>query len=298
MGMTKKMKVKTNKSFKNRLRSAYFTTVVSISFVLFLLGIVGFLVLNANRLSDYVKENIGFSVILKENLKEIDVIRLQKELDATEYIKSTEYIPKDRAAREFSKELGEDFVSFLDYNPLLASIEVKLYADYANPDSIASIENVFQDFPQVKEVYYQKSLVDLVNKNIRKISFYILIFSALLFFVSIVLINNTIRLSIYSKRFTINTMKLVGATNSFIRQPILLKTIVQGIIGSIVAIFLLVSVINLAQNELYGVINLNEYKEMALLFVSVVVVGILISGGSALFAINKYLQMKADELYY
>ena len=296
--MTKAVRVKTNRSFKNRLRSAYFTTVVSISFVLFLLGVVGFLVLNANRLSDYVKENIGFSVILKENVKEIDVIRLQKELDATEYIKSTEYIPKDRAAREFSEEMGEDFVSFLDYNPLLASIEVKLYADYANPDSIANIETIFQDFPQVKEVYYQKSLVDLVNKNIKKISLYILIFTALLFFVSVVLINNTIRLSIYSKRFIINTMQLVGATNGFIRQPILLKTIVQGIISSIVAIVLLISVINLAQNELSGVINLNEYKELALLFFSVVIVGILISGGSALFAINKYLQMKADDLYY
>jgi len=294
---------KTNKtnntgSFKKRLLSAYFTTIVSISFVLFLLGFVGLLVLNATRLSDYVKENIGFTVCLKDNAKEIDIIRLQKELDATDYIKSTEYIPKDRAAREFSEDLGEDFVSFLDYNPLLASIEVKLYADYANPDSIVVIESSLQNFPQVKEIYYQRNLVDLVNKNIKKISFYILIFSALLFFVSVVLINNTIRLSIYSKRFIINTMQLVGATNGFIRQPLLLKSMVQGIIGGIIAIFLLLGIINFVQGEFSGVINFNEYEMLTLLFLSVIVIGILISGGSALFAINKYLRMKADDLYY
>lgn len=296
--MGKPNKTNNTRSFKNRLLSAYFTTIVSISFVLFLLGFVGLLVLNANRLSDYVKENIGFTVCLKDNVKETDIIRLQKELDATEYIKSTEYIPKDRAAREFSEDLGEDFVSFLDYNPLLASIEVKLYANYANPDSIVAIESSLQNFPQVKEIYYQRNLVDLVNKNIKKISFYILIFSALLFFVSVVLINNTIRLSIYSKRFIINTMQLVGATNSFIRQPLLLKSMVQGIVGGVIAIFLLLGIINFAQGEFSGVINFNEYEMLTLLFLSVIVIGILISGGSALFAINKYLRMKADDLYY
>jgi cell division transport system permease protein len=254
--------------------------------------------LNSQRLSDYVKENIGFSVILKENIKEVDIIRLQKELDATHYVKSTEYIPKERAAREFSEELGEDFVTFLDYNPLLASIEVKLYASYANPDSIAVIEGSFQDFPQVKEVYYQKNLVHLINENIKRISFYIFIFSILLLFIAVVLINNTIRLSVYSKRFLINTMQLVGATNSFIRKPFLYKSIFQGLLGAAIAILLLIGIIDVAQKELSGVISFKEYELLSILFLMVVVMGIVLTSISAWFAVNKYLRMKADELYY
>ncbi len=223
---------------------------------------------------------------------------MQKELDATHYIKSTEYIPKERAAREFSQELGEDFVSFLDYNPLLASIEVKLYAEYTNSDSISIIESNFQEFPQVKEVFYQKNLVNLINDNIKRISFYIFIFSLLLLFIAVVLINNTIRLSVYSKRFIINTMQLVGATNSFIRRPFMYKSIFQGVIGAAIAIMLLLGIIDLAQKELSGVISFSEYELLSILFLMVVAVGVFMTGISAWFAVNKYLRMKADELYY
>ena len=278
--------------------SSYATTILSISLVLFLLGLMGLLLLNSQRLSEYVKENIGFSVILKENVKEVDIIRLQKELDATLYVKSTEYIPKERAAKEFSQELGEDFVEFLDYNPLLASIEVKLYASYANPDSIAVIEGGFQDYPQVKEVYYQKSLVNLINDNVQEISLYIFAFSLLLLLIAIVLINNTIRLSVYSKRFIINTMQLVGATNSFIRRPFLYRGMLQGILGASIAILLLLGLIDLAQRELSGVISFKEYELLGILFLAVVAVGVVLSCVSAYFAVNKYLRMKADELYY
>ncbi|PLX11221.1 MAG: cell division protein FtsX, partial [Marinilabiliales bacterium] len=204
---------------KRRLRSSYITSIISISLVLFLLGLLGLLVLNAKRLSDYVKENIGFSVILKENVKEVDVILLQKSLDASEYVKSTNYITKEEAAEELQQELGEDFINFLGFNPLLASIEVHLYAEYANQDSINFIEKDLQQYEQIKEVFYQKSLVSLVNENIRKISLIILIFSGLLLLVAITLINSTIRLSVYSKRFIINTMQLVGANRGFIRRP-------------------------------------------------------------------------------
>ena len=296
--MTKSIKDKNSPGFKSRLRSAYFTTVVSISLVLFLLGLVGLLILNANRLSDYVKENIGFSVIINDNSKEIDIIRLKKDLDLTSYVKSTEYIPKERASKEFSEELGEDFVSFLDYNPLLASIEVKLYAEYTNPDSLAMIEKTFQTYPLVKEVYYQKNLVSLINDNIKKISIYLMAFSVLLFFISIVLINNTIRLTVYSRRFTINTMQLVGATNNFIRKPFLYHSILQGIIGSLIAILLLIGLINIAQNELYGIISLGEYELLSLLFIIVLFTGMIITGISSFVSVNKYLRMKPDELYY
>ncbi len=161
---------------RRRLRSSYITSIISISLVLFMLGMLGLLVLNAKRLSDYVKENIGFSVILKENIKEVDIILLQKSLDASEYVKSTKYITKEEAAEELKQDLGEDFIEFLGFNPLLASIEVHLYANYANTDSIKLIEKDFQQYEQIKEVFYQKSLVTLVNENIRKISLIILVF--------------------------------------------------------------------------------------------------------------------------
>src|SRR6056297_1571436 len=220
---------------KRRLRSSYLTS-ISITLVLFMLGVLGLLILNAQRLSEYVKENIGFSIILKENVKEVDVILLQKTLDAAEYVKSTKYITKEQAAKELQEELGENFIDFLGYNPLLASIEVHLYADYANPDSIKIIEQDFQQYELIKEVFYQKSLVSLVNENIRKISFIILVFSGLLFLIAIALINNTIRLSVYSKRFIINTMQLVGATRGFIRRPFLFRSVWQGIVAALLAI--------------------------------------------------------------
>src|SRR6056297_1936489 len=184
------MATKETKSTRRRLRSSYLTSVISISLVLFLLGVLGLLVLNAKRLSEYVKENIGFSIILKEEVKEVDIIRLQKNLDATHYVKSTEYITKAEAARELKEELGENFIEFLGYNPLLASIDVHLHAQYANPGSIEQIKRDLQQYDQIKEVFYQKDLVELVNQNIEKIGFIILAFSGLLFLVAIALINN------------------------------------------------------------------------------------------------------------
>ncbi|MBM3434846.1 MAG: cell division protein FtsX, partial [Bacteroidetes bacterium] len=208
-----------DKIFIKRLQSSYITTVVSISLVLFMLGLLGLIILHAKKLSDYVKENIGFSIIMKEGVKEAGIIRLQKILDATEYVKSTEYITKEEAAKEFEKELGEDFTSFLGYNPLLPTIEVRFKAGYANNDSLAIIKEKILANPNVKEVFYQESLVDVVNQNVSKISVIVLAFSLLLLIIAIALINNTIRLSVYSKRFIIRSMQLVGATHRFISRP-------------------------------------------------------------------------------
>lgn len=283
---------------KRRLRSSYFTSVISISLVLFLLGMLGLLVLNANRLSVYVKENIGFSVILKENVKEVDVILLQKSLDASEYVKSTKYITKEEAAEELQQDLGEDFVEFLGFNPLLASIEVKLYADYANEDSIKLIENDFLKYEQIKEVFYQKSLVSLVNENIRKISLIILVFSGLLFLIGITLINSTIRLSVYSKRFIINTMQLVGATRGFIRRPFLYKSAGNGILSGLIAIGLLVGILYLSQQEFKEIISFKDIEIIGILFFGVLFIGIIINWISTFLAVSKYLKMKVDKLYY
>src|SRR6056297_803279 len=283
---------------KRRLRSSYLTSIISITLVLFMLGVLGLLILNAQRLSEYVKENIGFSIILKENVKEVDVILLQKTLDAAEYVKSTKYITKEQAAKELQEELGENFIDFLGYNPLLASIEVHLYADYANPDSIKIIEQDFQQYEQIKEVFYQKSLVSLVNENIRKISFIILIFSGLLFLIAIALINNTIRLSVYSKRFIINTMQLVGATKGFIRRPFIYKGILHGIYASLISIGLLIGMVYLIQNEFDRIISLKEYEILGILFGMVLLIGIIINWISTFFAVNKFLKIKVDKLYY
>ncbi|MCG8410965.1 MAG: permease-like cell division protein FtsX [Bacteroidales bacterium] len=283
---------------KRRLRSSYLTSIISISLVLFLLGMLGLLVLNAKRLSDHVKENIGFTAILKENAKEVDVILLQKSLDASEYVKSTKYITKEEAAQNLKQDLGEDFIDFLGFNPLLASIEVKFYADYANPDSIAKIEENFTHYELVKEVFYQKNLVSLINENVKKISLIILIFSGLLFLVAITLINSTIRLSVYSKRFIINTMQLVGATRSFIRRPFLYRSAGNGILAAIIAIGLLVGALYLVQQEFEDIISIQDIEIIGILFLGVFLVGIIINWISTFFAVTKYLKMKVDKLYY
>ena len=203
------------------------TTLVSITLVLFMLGLLGLTVLHARKLSDYVKENIGFRVYMKSTVREAGIMQLQKILDATEYVKSTEYITPEQAAEELSRDLGEDFIDFLGYNPLPPAIDLRLKASYANVDSLEMIETELMKNEDVKEVFYVKSLVHLINSNIRKISILLLGFSGLLLIIAIALINNTIRLSVYSKRFIIRSMQLVGATQSFIRRPFIFKGIAQ-----------------------------------------------------------------------
>ncbi len=292
------MKKKESSIRKGKLRSSYITSIISISLVLFLLGLIGLLLLNAKKISDHVKENIGFSILLKENIREVDIIRLQKRLDAMPFVKSTDYITKEEAARELQEELGEDFIEFLGYNPLEASIEVRFNARFANPDSIAMIEKEILNYEEVSEVFYQKSLVHLVHNNIQKISLIILAFSGLLFLIAIALINNTIRLSVYSKRFLIKTMQLVGATKSFIRKPFLIKSATHGVYAAIIALLLLIGVIYIAQHELLEIISFQDIDILGILFLIVLILGIILNWISTFFAVNKYLKMRSDDLYY
>ena len=286
------------KTARRKLRSSYFTTIISIALVLFVLGIIGLLLLNANRLSIYVKENLGFTILLKDNARPAEVKRLEKMLKTSDFIKSTEYIDKDRAAKELEEELGEDFVDFLGYNPLLSSIDVKLYADYTSPDSIAKIEKMLLDFPQVKEVYYQKNLVHLVHKNVNRISMVLSIFAILLLTIAIALINNTIRLSVYSKRFLIRTMQLVGATKGFIRKPFLIKSIIHGFTGAVIAIVLLSGLIYITNLELSEVVGFQNLDLIFILFGLVIVIGILITFISTYISVNKYLRLSTNDLYF
>lgn len=283
---------------QRRLKTSYASTVVGITLVLYMLGLLGLIILHATKLSDYVKENIGFTVFLNEDVKEVDIIQLQKTLDAREYVKSTEYITSKKAAEDMKKDIGEDFETFLGYNPLPPSIDVRFKADYANADSLNMLQKELEKNSFVKEVSYQESLVSGVNENLRKISLIILGFSALLLVISIALINNTIRLSVFSKRFLLRTMQLIGATENFIRRPFLLKGIVQGIIASVVAIILLVFTLYFAQKE---VPELEELQDAALfikLFIFVMVLGMVISWASTYLAVRKYLRIKTDYLYY
>ncbi|WP_430811375.1 MULTISPECIES: cell division protein FtsX [unclassified Carboxylicivirga] len=281
-----------------KLRSSYITTTISIALVLFLLGIIGLLLLNAQRLSNYVKENIGFTILIKDNAREAEVKRLEKLLSTSPFIKQTEYVDKDRAAEELKEELGEDFVEFLGYNPLLSSIDVKLFAPYANPDSLVKVEAVIMEFPQVKEVIYQKNLIHLVHQNVKPIAFYLGLFSLMLLLIAITLINNTIRMSVYSKRFIIRTMQLVGATKSFIRRPILWGSVLHGFVGAVLAIALLTIMIYLSSKELAGVIGFNNMDLILILFAMVILLGVFITLLSTFFAVNKYLNLRTDDLYF
>ena len=287
-----------DKYYKRKLKSSSLTTVVSISLVLFMLGLLGLIILNTKKLSDHVKENIGFQVYLNDNAKDEEVEKLRKKISTASYIKSSQFVTKEEGAETLKNDLGEDFISFLGQNPIPATINVNLKADYANNDSIAKIEGNLLKERAVKEVVYQKSLVSMVNQNAKKIGLVILAFSALLMTVALALINNTIRLSIYSKRFLIKTMQLVGATQGFIRKPFLLKGIQHGIFAALIAIVLLLGVMYLAQRQLPEIIELQDAKMILTLFGIVFLLGILISGISTILAVRKYLKLKADELYY
>ena len=276
----------------------FITSSISTTLVLLLLGLVVFFVLGAHNLSVYVKENINFSILISDDMKESDILKLQKKLDKEPFVKETEYISKKQALREQTEAMGTDPQEFLGYNPFTASIEIKLHSDYANSDSIAKIEKKIKRNTNIQEVLYQKDLIDAVNDNIRNISLMLLGLAVILTFISFALINNTIRLTIYSKRFLIHTMKLVGASWSFIRRPFLRRNFWIGVLSAVIAdavmwgaAYWLVSY----EPELIRVIT---PEVMLLVSVAVLVFGVLITWLCALLSINKYLRMKASTLYY
>lgn len=281
-----------------RLKTSYISTVVSITLVLFVLGLLGLIIMHAQKLSAHVKENIGFSIILMDNATPAEILHLQKSLDAFAAVKSTEFISSDKAAEELSQELGEDFVAFLGYNPLFPSIEVRLNAPWANPDSLALFEKEVIKSPVVKEVDYQKDLLHLVNENVRKIGIFLILFGALFLIIAFTLINNTIRLSVFSKRFLIKSMQLIGATEAFISRPFIFKGIIQGIIGAVVAISFLMGLLYFAQQSIPELIAFQDIEMLFAIFVGVILLGIIICWISTYLAIKKYLKIKTDLLYF
>jgi len=283
---------------KTKLRSSYVTLVISVSLVLFLLGILGLVLINAKELSDYFRESLSFSVMLDDNAKEADIRMLQKDLDAKPYVKSTEYVSKEEAALKMREDLGEDFISFLGDNPLPPSIDVYLYAGYTSPDSVAVIEKYVLEYPFVREVYYQESLLILINENVSKISIFLLVISSFLFLIAVTIINNTIRLSIYSKRFLIRTMQLVGATRAFIRKPFIIRSIYHGVLAALIAMTLLMGLLYLVEKEFFRLFSFESTKLLILLGAFIITTGILINIISTYLSVNRYLGISEDKLYY
>ena len=283
---------------KRKLISSYFSVVLSISLVLFLLGVLGLLVLNTKKMADHFKEQITISVFLKDNAKQVEVDQLQKSLAMAEYTKSATYVSKEEAAEKHSEDIGENFQDFLGYNPLKNSIDVQLNADFVTPDQLEEIAKEINSKGYVDEVSYDKPLIGLLNDNVKKISLWILVASGVFTFIAVLLINSSIRLSIYSKRFIIKTMQMVGATKLFIRRPFIWTNLKLGVLGAVIAMMCLGGVLYYI-NDNFPELGLTEDPIILLiLFASVFVLGIFISLISTYFATQRFLNLRTDELYY
>lgn len=283
---------------KRKLISSYFSVVLSIGLVLFLLGILGLLVLNTKKMADHFKEQITVSVFLKDNAKQVEIDQLQKSLAMADYTKSANYISKEEAAEKHSEEIGENFMDFLGYNPLKNSIDVNLNADFVSPEQIEEIAANLAKKNYVEEVSYDKPLVGLLSDNVKKISFWILVASGVFTFIAVLLINSSIRLSIYSKRFIIKTMQMVGATKTFIRRPFIWTNIKLGMLGAVLALLALTGFLFYLNNAFPELNLFQDVLTLVIVFVSVFVLGVCISYISTYFATQRFLNLRTDELYY
>lgn len=281
----------------NKTKTIYISTVFGIAMVLLMVGLLGLILVHANNLSKYVKENIVVNIFVDESAREADVLQLQHQLENNPIVKQSLYVSKELAARNLQKELGSDFVQFLGYNPLSQSIDVYLKADYANNRDISKFKTELLKNSIVKEVKYQQSLVDKMNENLGSITLVILAFAGIFVVVSVGLINNTIRLAIYSQRFLIKSMQLVGATRGFIRKPFLLYGIWHGLLGALIAILLLMGTLYLSYKTLPELVVLQNYAQFGLVFLGIIGLGIFISGFSTYIAVSKFLRSKIISLY-
>lgn len=283
---------------KRRLISSYFSVVLSIGLVLFLVGLLGLLVLNTKKIADHFKEQIALSIYLKDSAKEVEIDQLNKSLALAEYTKSTTFTSKEEAAEAHSKEIGEDFMDFLGYNPLQNSIDVYLKADYITSGEIEDIAADIASKDFVEEVMYDRPLISLLNENVTRISFWILIVSGIFTFIAVLLINSSIRLSVYSKRFTIKTMQMVGATKGFIRRPFIWQSVKLGMLGALLAILGMAAVLYYMDRSFPELALLSDSYLLMGLFAAVFLLGILITWLSTFFATQRFLNLKTDELYY
>lgn len=286
-----------SKIIGKRLVNAYLSSVISISLVLLLVGVAGLLLVNARSVSDYFKENMKVTVILKQDVTENEALAYRKSLDAKRFVRGSDYISKEQGAREMKALLGDDFLDVFETSPIPVSVELTLKADFVSADSLAMVKDEISRSQLVDEVVYQHSLVDALNANLSRISVVLAIFIGLLLFVSFVLINNTVRLNVYARRFTIHTMKLVGATRSFIRAPFLVQAIFQGMFSALVAIIMLLAVLFVVRNEFAQLFAIFRLELLMLVMGIVMVSGIVLCVVSTWLVVNRLVSLKKDELY-
>jgi cell division transport system permease protein len=280
------------------LRSSYLSVIVSIALVLFLVGLLGLIVLKTNSITKHFKEKVAITVFLNDNAKDSDVETLQAELRKEEYAKKVTYISKEEAAKIYSEDIGENFLEFLGENPLKNAIDISLKSEFVTPEIMAGIEKELVLRSVVSEVTYDKPLIELLSKNINRLSFWMLLFSGLFTLIAVVLINGSIRLSVYSKRFTIKTMQMVGATKSFIRNPFIWQSVKLGIIGALVSIVGLVVFISYLNKNIPELELFTDYNLLGAVFLGIIGLGILITWLSTFFATQRFLNLRSDELYY
>lgn len=287
-----------NRMMRRRLMNAYLSSVISISLVLLLVGVASMLLVNAKGVSDYFKENMQVSVMMKQSVTDEAAMEYKEVLDGERYIKSTTFISKEQGQKELAEQLGEDFLDVFETSPIPVSIDVTLEAAYVSSDSLEVVRAEIAESPLVEEVVYQRSLVDALNANLSRISLILGVFIALLLFISFVLINNTVRLSVYARRFTIHTMKLVGATRSFIRAPFLVQSAFQGLFASFLAIIVLLGLMFLMRSEFAQLFEIFRMELLLLVMGIVVAAGLAICLISTYFVVNKLISLRKDELYY
>ncbi|MBE15375.1 MAG: cell division protein FtsX [Cytophagaceae bacterium] len=283
---------------KRKLITSYFSVVVSIALVLFLLGLLGMLVLNTKKVADYFKENVPVGIFFKDTAKEVEMKQLEKSLALADYTKSIQFVSKERAAELHSEELGENFVETVGENPLMNSIDLNLNADFVSTEKVAEIAAEISSKDFVEEVSYSQPLITLLNDNIKKISLWVLIISAVFTFIAVLLINSSIRLSVYAKRFTIKTMQMVGATKRFIRRPFIWKSVRLGIVGAIIAMIGMAAVLYYLNKTFPELQLLDDPLLIGGLFGLILVLGIFISWLSTFFATQRFLNLRTDDLYY
>ncbi len=283
---------------KRKLITSYFSVVVSIALVLFLLGLLGMLVLNTKKVADYFKENVPVGIFFKDTAKEVEMKQLEKSLALAEYTKSIVFVSKERAAEIHSEELGENFVETVGENPLMNSIDLNLNADFVSTEKVAEIAAEISSKDFVEEVSYSQPLITLLNDNIKKISLWVLVISGVFTFIAVLLINSSIRLSVYAKRFTIKTMQMVGATKRFIRRPFIWKSVRLGIIGAVIAMIGMAAVLYYLNKTFPELQLLDDPLLLGGLFGLILVLGIFISWLSTFFATQRFLNLRTDDLYY
>lgn len=287
-----------NKIIRRRLANAYLSTVISISLVLLLVGVASLILVNAKSVADYFKENMRVSVLLKQEVSDKDAKEFEALLGKMPFIHGTEFISKEEGENEMKDMLGDDFLSVFETSPIPISIDLTLDAGYVSADSLSIVKKKITASPLVDEVVYQQSLVDALNANLRKFSLVIGILIALLLFISFVLINNTVRLNVFSKRFTIHTMQLVGATRSFIRAPFLAQSVFQGLLSALIAILMLVGILFFVRSEFTQLFEIFHLNLLFLVMGIVIFTGIAICLLSTYIVVNKLVSLSKDELYY